>query len=712
MRRRFLRTSDDEGAALVMVLIIVTVLALGLSALLSLSDTSIRATVGLRGQAAATYNADGAMQAAINNLRNSSYNDASGQKCFGSGVTASNTLHLDGFYGSDSAAVDCAADPKKVLIQCPSLSKCNRPGNAILTLGKIADEDGLTITQPTGSTFRVHGNVFSNSNINVANGALNTNANVWARTSCNGTIQSTPAASCHYGYPNPPNPLGDDPGYTPKATIASLPHRSLPNCTSPNSVIRFQPGYYDDAKGLTDMMAGNSLCKNSTWWFPPVYDGAGHPSATGVYYFDFHNSGSNANPILDSNGGNVWTVNDGHLVAGTPLNAAGAVVAAPPTSPTPMPGSCDNPIKRATAIGVQFIFGGDSQFAVKSGEAEICGTYDVDTAPVAVYGLTSGSESPTAWVGANALRLSTVTPGDFTDATAAKLGDVDTTTFASWKSGSKNASGLVTVDGFAPTNPVPPGSVLQSATVKVTHRHTDSASTDDLSVSVDTGSGPNLTGSVTGHNGSNPPSAFQTDSIPIDATRKGDLAQAIYAGTYSGAKIAVTTSLKAKGDSENIDAIQLELSYIAPAFRAGSGCITTGPYNGAGSGYCALVKSVNNVGNLFFIQGTTYTPGAVVDIALNNSASEVFRFGVIARSVWIKETGSYTLTTPVIEVPDDSPGFVFSLYLSVYICPSAGTCSPSGSPVLRSKVALVDTNPTTPVPGHRQVTVLSWTRPG
>ena len=53
MRSRFARARGDDGAALVLVLIVITVIALGLSALLSFSDTSIRTTVGLRDQAAA-----------------------------------------------------------------------------------------------------------------------------------------------------------------------------------------------------------------------------------------------------------------------------------------------------------------------------------------------------------------------------------------------------------------------------------------------------------------------------------------------------------------------------------------------------------------------------------------------------------------------------------------------------------------------------------
>jgi hypothetical protein len=148
--------------------------------------------------------------------------------------------------------------------------------------------------------------------------------------------------------------------------------------------------------------------------------------------------------------------------------------------------------------------------------------------------------------------------------------------------------------------------------------------------------------------------------------------------------------------------------------RAGTGCIANGPYtrNGNHTISCAVITAANDPADKFYVQGTTYTPKAALDITLNNATEQVFRFGVIARSLWIKETGSFSYGGVVIEVPDDSPGFVFSLYLSAYICSGAGPCSTDGSPVLRSKVALVDSNPAAPSPGHRQVTVLSWSRPG
>ena len=57
--------AGDRGAALLMVLVVVTVVALAGAAMLSFSDTSIRTTVALRDQGAGAYAAEGAAQVAI-----------------------------------------------------------------------------------------------------------------------------------------------------------------------------------------------------------------------------------------------------------------------------------------------------------------------------------------------------------------------------------------------------------------------------------------------------------------------------------------------------------------------------------------------------------------------------------------------------------------------------------------------------------------------
>ena len=42
------------------------------------------------------------------------------------------------------------------------------------------------------------------------------------------------------------------------------------------------------------------------------------------------------------------------------------------------------------------------------------------------------------------------------------------------------------------------------------------------------------------------------------------------------------------------------------------------------------------------------------------------------------------------------------------VCPGEATCGTTGAAALRVKVAFVDADPTTPLPGRRQVAVLSW----
>ncbi len=658
---------DDAGAALPMVLILVTVIAVVLGALLSFADTSVRTTVNLRDQAASAYTADGALQAGINAIRNTTFTGAAGEHCFG----ASDTLTLPNFGSAGSAAVSCTADPAKVQIQCPSLSVCNRPGNAILTLG-TGGEDGLNIQQPTGSSFKVHGIVYSNSNIRVVNGSLDTNTAVYARGACSGTIRSTPAPSCGFAGSS----VGADPGYAPELT--SVPARqALPPCTRSGSLVTFQPGYYDDAAGLSAMMSSSSKCKDSTFWFTP-----------GTYYFDFHNSAAVRPPSLPA-GDDVWTVDNGSLVAGTPVDESGRIIAKPPV-PAKIPGACDNPIDDAKAVGVQFVFGGDSRLAVKAGQAEICGTYRADRPPVAVYGLTSGAEAPVT-----ATLVPGAVTGDFTGP-AASLSTVDGNGAAWVSPGKSGGSATLTATGFAPAVAPPAGTILTSAKIRVAHRNDQGATKDTRTAQFTPAGSTPITLNLSAP-GDGTPATDVTDVT-------NQLAQAVYDGTFTGGQLSYGVTVKHDG-TEVVDALQLELTYTRPALRAESGC-TQLMY--PSSAACALVTTVNNSGNRFYVQGTTYAPKAVLDVTLNNATEPIFRFGVIARSLWVKETGSVTFTGAVIEVPDDSPGFVFGVYLSAYVCPGSSTCAPGGTPAARARVAYVDGDPTNPVPGARQVSVLSW----
>src|SRR6478672_3453996 len=125
------RPRDDDGAILVIAMIIVTSVALVVGAVLTRGDGSLRATVALRQVAGTTYAADGAAQVAINDLRAGywdpaatvtkpsgwAFNNATGTGCFGYNGDGSTIdgLQLPGFY---PAAKSSGEGPTSAYVTC------------------------------------------------------------------------------------------------------------------------------------------------------------------------------------------------------------------------------------------------------------------------------------------------------------------------------------------------------------------------------------------------------------------------------------------------------------------------------------------------------------------------------------------------------------------------------------------------------------------
>jgi hypothetical protein len=700
--RRRLDPADDTGATLVFALILITVVAVALGALLSFGDSSVRVTVALRSQAADSYGSDGAAQAAITALRRSPFNNdtssATYPKCFGAGDT-DDTMQLNNFYpgttggAASSAVVTCTADPNTGAAGgLVEISQDNKPGNAILTTGQRPGEDGLNIKALSSSfPFLVHGSVVSSSNIRVTNGSLKSNVAVYAHTGCSGTIVSTPPPDCAAATVTPPNYPSEAAGVVP-------PYRTVPaavaaNC--PGKVMTFQPGYYDDAQALSSLMsgAGSNPCKDSVWWFTP-----------GTYYFDFHNT---SNPLLS--GSDVWTINNGYLVAGTPTNAAGIVLARPASPPT-IPGACQNPIKDEHTVGVQFIFGGDSQFQMTRGAAELCASYHAHEKMIALYGVPSGGDTaatttakPASVTSADAVYAGTVTTANLANADAVG---------ATWnKTSATTQIGAFSLGGYAPAPTIPAGSMLTAAKLRVVYKNSAGAVGDTRTVVLTPAGGTAITSTLPATSGS----GMQTALVDLDlyGGGTGSLATLVHNG-FTGASLNYSVKLAHSG-VETIDAIQLDLTYLPPTFRGedtaipGGNCLTS-IYTGGSAGQCAVLSTTNTAG-AFYIQGTTYAPNAVIDLALNNVTSQVLRFGVISRALWVKETGSISYSGPVIEVPDNSTGYGPGgtvVYLNVYLCQASSSCTAAtGKLSLRARVLIYD--PTTvPNPPARQITIQSW----
>ena len=94
--------------------------------------------------------------------------------------------------------------------------------------------------------------------------------------------------------------------------------------------------------------------------------------------------------------------------------------------------------------------------------------------------------------------------------------------------------------------------------------------------------------------------------------------------------------------------------------------------------------------------------------------AQVFRWGVVARSLYVESTGAFAFPGAVIELPDESPGLGLDgtlVRLTVYLCPGEATCDPStGPPTLKARVQMWDPTGAT-VAGARQVSILSWDHP-
>jgi hypothetical protein len=361
MRSRL--AADDSGAVLVLVLIIVTVLSLALLAVLSLSDTSIRATVALRAQASETYAADAAAKIAVDHVLRTGNCD---------------TLPLNGFYPvagtapGASATVRCTPDPNN---SGAAGGPNSSPGNALLTLG-TEDDAGISINGNDNRSVKVNGGVFSNSAIALHGKKsdlenVNARSYVYAMGSCDlgqSRIISDPAAVCDYG--TQPQAANDRRGWDPAKVLdhgasfdpppAPTVTRTPPACGGAQ-VYELQPGLYTDAEEL-NALTDDPACANSVVHLNP-----------GRYYLNFRGPGAHK-----------WTVSSGFLVAGTatePLEV---------NKPPAIPGSCVAPgtPPARTSTGVQLVFGGDSRLeSAKDAGIELCASNSSSGPPMAIYGL-------------------------------------------------------------------------------------------------------------------------------------------------------------------------------------------------------------------------------------------------------------------------------------------------------------------------------------
>ncbi len=344
------RGAGEHGATLVIAIIMIAVVAVVLLALLSYTRTSLRASAAVRTDRQRFFAADGAVETAVQRLRNDpdlGYTDAS-EDC---------DLSLPAQGSQPAVSVDCTAQSPEARAGGQGETAADQPLYSILTLGRGANQNPFLNTdnfnfwdintwiqwggkgeqgiyyrpyfEDLAGTATLKGSVFSNSNVVSNRGTLKIAAGTGTfkvRQACSpvngGKILVDPSATnpnCTVvGYPAGEGGYaetseGVDPRYPSRIDLQGVPAKqTVPPCTAGSALVTFEPGWYDDASALSNLM---STCKGpdglgADFWFKP-----------GLYYFDFRN----ANNVSCADGArpHQWCIGrskaNPRVVGGTPV---------------------------------------------------------------------------------------------------------------------------------------------------------------------------------------------------------------------------------------------------------------------------------------------------------------------------------------------------------------------------------------------------------
>lgn len=724
-----IRSRDDAGASLILALLVVTVVAITAGSLVTVGGSSFLTTVKLREVAGTAYAADGGAQYAISLLsKNTFTNDGSSTGCFGTDSSSRpiNSLTLPNFYkktgtqtADSSVYVDCSPVSGSGAfgsgLGVPVTTK-NSLGTALILLGQGEQNSSCATglhslcAKPNGpgGTFRIQGGANTNSDIDPVTGPLSVLGDVNA-TACPNTI-ATGTKTCTV------SGAAVDPGLSPDIANSDLlnpavmPYQDPSKATCSGGVKTFSPGYYDDAFALSAATDATAKGSCGTFWFKP-----------GTYYFDFHNNSADptANPDagVATTSGDVWTVNSNNsknavLVGGTPVDANGAVLSALPSSPS-LPGACQNPLDSTTTQGVQFVFGGDSQFYLANFTSmELCSSYRSDRPQIALFGVPSGLASVTSGTYASG-GCSWAPAASTCTATQLKANDGISTTWTASPPKKGSVANTLTATGFS--GPVA-GSMLSvgasaSLHLKVWHQEASNFSAPVLTISIAGTPTPVLTRTLAAR------TTAGVDDVDLSSIAS-KIAPLVHSGTL-GTSFSVSIAESASGASatSSVDSIQLLANYYAPTLRGQTtGTIPGNCLAAAGGSGCAWISDPtgSSYKGVFYIEGATYAPKAWINIDLGGVSATAFRFGLVARGLTAFEPGSLLFSGPVVSIPTPSPGWgtnVTMVDLKVYVCAQQATCSPTDPAAhltLTTRVKVTDGVHKAPIAGQRQINVLSW----
>ncbi len=681
IRRIRQRLADESGASLILVMALMTFLGVVVGALLSYSDGSLKLTTKTYERVKIGNDAGGALQTAINQVRR----DGAVESCRPlTSLVQPEPILLTYPGQTGPIEVDCKVKVGPLVPHGKTLAKGNGyPDRAITTLSTSENEIGLNIDPPNNKTTVVQGGIWSNSNIRVRRTTTldQRHGLTQARGRCDvseGTFIPSPP-DCNIGGPVLPDPaIGKPTSYA--QSSSGMTYQPVPACPGSDvSTVKFSPGLYDDAAGLTNLF---QQCNNRTFWFQPGPNGT-----VGNYYFDFRNPGSH-----------IWEIKDqtGSLVGGTPKGwDPDAVPRQIPSSP----GACVSPLESITGGGVELIFGGDSQFKLSQVQMELCGQYSATRLPFVVYGAKSTILDPQPGqttkmtTGSSVNNLPDLTFNDKDN--IKEEDDVSATASLAGSTHSQGVAGSVTVSGYVPAQAIPAKSTLISAQLVVRHRDNNNSgsSLSGLTTQITptrTGATALATDNIPRYTDGPTGGSYHTDTIDVTAK----LVDEVYNYGFAGMSVKYVASVASNNTvTENLDAIQLQLTWAPTAVRAQAGCVIAIPG-------CAFLDAKQNHGGLY-AHGTIYAPNAAMDYTSDELAAPQFLVGIIVRRLYLNVQPTNQYTDPIGQLP------LINLYYQDFDVYFTATCAGQAQSCGRAQVKYTDVGALV-LSYSREVNVLSW----
>lgn len=639
LRRLQPAPTGDDGSALILALVVTVAIGLILMSALDFAGTGLANVPHFRDQRNQINYAQGTVDGAINNIRNSTVFGTTAVDC----PTFTPPVLASGLNSGADGTTQFQAT-------CTALDSGQEPGTfapvwAIQTLGTgLAPQNpncnnpcpaGINQSTGTNNTLSIDGGIYSAGRVwNKGSGGVDMEieGSVYAAGTCSGTIHTTDK-TLHCGQaqdfgkdPSYPSALPDDAALTTLMTPDPADPLSqadaLPTCPSTNSNIAwFSPGYYSEQPDTllaeaADEAGSNCDGTEQVYWFQP-----------GFYYFDFSNAAA----------GNDWNVNK--VVGGT----AGSWTSDGdnlPTDGTACDSSIDQDTSKPLSPGVQFIFGGNSTFNVGSGKfLELCGP-DQDQNPgstqsIAVYGLAAGNpnqETDTPTPVSDEVETATADPtasppSGFHDPQNART--IDTINQSEAILGGGETDSLV----FPSFQNIPKGSSNVSVKIRLARAVVGSLHNEDLFIKFP---GNNNTYDV-------PVPASCTNatlSCDIPVPSAAWPSNTTHWRQFNKASLTYTASTSGNGAATvDVDGIALLATYTPPTLE---------PLAINSSKYFTSASSPNVT---IYMHGTYYTPSVGLDVEGQNVGRVVFARGVVASTVLIDSNPSFTQTQAPFQTP-------------------------------------------------------------